>query len=86
MIDASLHFRLIGEKTGNVARGINIAIVNCKLLNVFFKTPLKALCLGILWYRGFLYDFCTRFSLGLYFNALKSIYLTIFTMPHFISL
>uniref|UniRef100_A0A8D1IE34 ILEI/PANDER domain-containing protein n=1 Tax=Sus scrofa TaxID=9823 RepID=A0A8D1IE34_PIG len=30
---ACLHFRLIGEKTGNVARGINIAIVNCKLLN-----------------------------------------------------
>uniref|UniRef100_A0A8D1ICB4 ILEI/PANDER domain-containing protein n=1 Tax=Sus scrofa TaxID=9823 RepID=A0A8D1ICB4_PIG len=27
-VSACLHFRLIGEKTGNVARGINIAIVN----------------------------------------------------------
>lgn len=43
LTDVCLRFRLIGEKIGNVGRGINIAIVNCKLLNIFFKTFLKAL-------------------------------------------
>lgn len=30
LTDSHSLFRLIGEKTGNVARGINIAVVNCK--------------------------------------------------------
>lgn len=40
---AHFYFRLIGEKTGNVGRGINIAVVDCKLSGVFFRTSLKAL-------------------------------------------
>lgn len=56
MTNVYLHFRLIGEKIGNVGRGINIAIVNCKLLNIFFKTFLKTLMgffpdtLGFRWF------------------------------------
>ena len=63
---ACLHFRLIGEKTGNVARGINIAIVNCKLLNSF-TASLKSLWLGIQRYFGFLLIFFhIQFSLDLF--------------------
>lgn len=30
LTDSHSRFRLLGEKTGNVARGINIAVVDCK--------------------------------------------------------
>lgn len=42
----------MGEKTRNVGRGINIAIVNCELLNVFFQTSLKVPRLDFQRYLG----------------------------------
>lgn len=39
LTDSHSLFRLIGEKTGNVARGINIAVVNCKWHTCFSEIP-----------------------------------------------